>query len=707
MQQRLQQLGGRLEPALVPGPGGTTHVVCAPGMTRAEVEAKLKGYKGLLAASAVEGLMLPEGVAFVTQDFIPSSIAKQQVQPAEGHAPAFLKPAPPAPPQAAAAPAAAAAAAAAGAQAQPHVRVAGEESDSRGSPAAWQRNQAEGQQQQQQQQPASSVATQLLDEAEQQALEDGVVSPQDVQQDQAGGEQPPQQAQLPCRVVRRGAEFVAVRGVKPRYTGGDTGIPWGTAGVFDEPYDPAAARDTVDKLRAFWYSYKGGASPQVPPGSLPQPPAAPGQAQPATNGVCSHACCAARPYCIIDRLNDVKKAYIASRNLDQFRIKAIDRSCHTLSGWPKPLRTPEDVDELSLGRKSAIKVKEIVEKGASSRVAAAEADEQLQVMSRFMEVWGTGHATASKWYAAGHRTLEDVRARVPNLTEQQRASLAHFDDLQQRIPRADIARFEAAVRELCFAMLERRGADDVERTFCFACGSYRRGKEDSQDMDILICLPPSLPDEDCGELLTELLTSMLHRGLVLDELHPDARHAWEPGSHAMWMGLARTPGSQVVRRLDIKIYPHSATPYAVNYFASGMYFNRALRHWANHAAVIARRYNPAANGLKLSDQALEPIFREESRKGHVTTGPEAVAGGGAGLSSDSETEGGLGSAVGSAVGSPAGRPLSQPSPRPGHRSRWPEREGISVLGPAIECRDESALLRVLGLAYVPFHMRNL
>lgn len=44
MQQRLQQLGGRLEPALVPG--GTTHVVCAPAMTRQEVEGKLKGYQG-------------------------------------------------------------------------------------------------------------------------------------------------------------------------------------------------------------------------------------------------------------------------------------------------------------------------------------------------------------------------------------------------------------------------------------------------------------------------------------------------------------------------------------------------------------------------------------------------------------------------------------------------------------------------------------
>lgn len=92
--------------------------------------------------------------------------------------------------------------------------------------------------------------------------------------------------------------------------------------------------------------------------------------------------------------------------------------------------------------------------------------------------------------------------------------------------------------------------------------------------------------------------------------------------------------------------------------------------------------------------------------GHVTTGPEAAAGGGA-LSSDSEAEGGPGGAAVSPVGSPAGRPLSQASPRPKQRSRWGEREGITVLGPAIHCPDESTLMRVLGLSFVPFHMRNL
>jgi hypothetical protein len=34
-----------------------------------------------------------------------------------------------------------------------------------------------------------------------------------------------------------------------------------------------------------------------------------------------------------------------------------------------------------------------------------------QVLSLFLEVWGAGEEVASRWYAAGCRTLEDVRRR--------------------------------------------------------------------------------------------------------------------------------------------------------------------------------------------------------------------------------------------------------------------------------------------------------
>ena len=39
------------------------------------------------------------------------------------------------------------------------------------------------------------------------------------------------------------------------------------------------------------------------------------------------------------------------------------------------------------------------------------------------------------------------------------------------------------------------------------------------------------------------------------------------------------------------------------------------------------------------------------------------------------------------------------------RSRWGKATGVTKLGPLIPCGDETAIFRVLGLAYVPVHMR--
>lgn len=48
------------------------------------------------------------------------------------------------------------------------------------------------------------------------------------------------------------------------------------------------------------------------------------------------------------------------------------------------------------------------------------------------------------------------------------------------------------------------GREDVEFTFCWATGSYRRGAPDSSDIDILICLPPSLAGVSCGAIMSEV-----------------------------------------------------------------------------------------------------------------------------------------------------------------------------------------------------------
>ena len=119
---------------------------------------------------------------------------------------------------------------------------------------------------------------------------------------------------LPCVVVRRGSDWVTVQGRKPRFTGGHTGIPWGSFGVFDEPYDEATARATVEKVRAFWYKTGAGdslqheGSPLIPSNDAGGVSVESAETK-STNGVCSHSACAKRPFCLVARLAEAKNMY--------------------------------------------------------------------------------------------------------------------------------------------------------------------------------------------------------------------------------------------------------------------------------------------------------------------------------------------------------------------------------------------------------------
>ncbi|KAK9820567.1 hypothetical protein WJX72_011724 [[Myrmecia] bisecta] len=451
---------------------------------------------------------------------------------------------------------------------------------------------------------------------------------------------------------------------RPKFSGATSGVEWGFNGRWEEPWNEADAKETLRKLERFWY--RQGTAKEAAEGDVDTdgPDAAQdlelqaserlhgSASQGPVNTVCTHVACSQQKICLIAELDVIKKNY---RGPDkQFKQKAIDRAISAVNAQNKPLVFGSDVDDFDIGEGAKVKLAALINKGSFDRAEAAKGNEHRRVVDQFMAVWGAAEATAERWYNDGARTLDDVRKRT-DLTEQQTVGLKYFDDLQHLIPRVEAVKVEQLVYTTACKLLGCDPEAESDRIHCRGMGSYLRGKPATGDIDFLIMPPASAGEVAPGPLLQSLLTSLLRKGLLLNELSPGRPRSVHDRS-ATWLGLCKPAGSQYVRRIDIKVYKRSALAYAVNYFSGSGSFVRALRFWARASKECAARAAavvPAANGFKLSDVALVPVLKTRERN--------------AADRQDKNTE--------------------------------------VIVGPNQECSCETDIFRMLGLAYVPPSMR--
>ena len=239
----------------------------------------------------------------------------------------------------------------------------------------------------------------------------------------------------------------------------------------------------------------------------------------------------------VDALQRLSKHY--DRIHDQWRTRAFRMAASALRKQPTLIRTKEEaVNIKGVGPSIARQIEEYVTYNNSRRLDAAEADTDNQLLSLFLGVYGAGRSGAQRWIAQGHRTLDDLRNKA-DLTPNQKVGLDHYDDFQQRVPRAEVEQHAAIVRRALRAVDK-----DLE---LIVGGSYRRGNPDSGDIDLLIM------KKDAGKahlhtLMNDSVIPMLtEQGFLKVELATG--HSRVEGSK--WHGASALPGSSVWRRLDL------------------------------------------------------------------------------------------------------------------------------------------------------------
>lgn len=317
----------------------------------------------------------------------------------------------------------------------------------------------------------------------------------------------------------------------------------------------------------------------------------------------------------------VKIRQIRKLTLDEIGVRAYSTSIAALAAYPHLIQRPSEILSLpGCNAKIAELFSQFQQHGGCNHtdddgnVAAADAletDPTLRILNSFYQIWGVGAKTAREFYQRGWRDLDDIVEHGWNtLSRVQQIGVKFYEEFQEGVPRAESEGIATVIRDHAGRVRPEDGTGGgIE---CVIVGGYRRGKELSGDVDIVLShrddavtrnlivdVVASLEAERyITHTLSLHLTSSLREQQTLPFDGDDTRKfdtldkalvVWQdPHFDATTTGDDGRQGKNpnIHRRVDIIISPWRTVGCAVLGWSGGLTFQRDLRRHAKKARSL-------------------------------------------------------------------------------------------------------------------------
>jgi len=228
---------------------------------------------------------------------------------------------------------------------------------------------------------------------------------------------------------------------------------------------------------------------------------------------------------------------------------------------------------------------------------------QRAAVRNLINIWGVGPTKAFHMATLGCKDITDVRKLLNNKNESIKLNLSkniligvkYYENFLEKMDRAEVTKIGEIVEKAVHKIFHEATVSIM--------GSYRRGKAQCGDVDVLITHPKHVETTPLGAI-DWLVESLKHDGHITDHLTSvdtevfkrlppqnrnddsnnesfiDSYDEWflnHKGS-ASYMGVFASPlHPETKRRIDIKFYPMNEQATAILYFTGSGYFNRSMR----------------------------------------------------------------------------------------------------------------------------------
>ena len=271
---------------------------------------------------------------------------------------------------------------------------------------------------------------------------------------------------------------------------------------------------------------------------------------------------------ILDKLST-----IMLKKGENFRARAYQKAQEFIMSYPNNITSLNDLNgKPNIGPAVLERLEEFIISGTLQIIER----EKINPINILSDVYGIGPKKAEDLLAQGITTIEELRINQDKLlNETQKVGLKYYEDILKRIPRQEIECYNTLLKGIFTNNLKNASYEIV--------GSYRRGAENSGDIDIIITT-------DFPQNFTTLIDLLIKQNIIIEVL--------SRGSSKCLVITRLTPSS-IARRVDFLYTSKEEYPFSILYFTGSKIFNTIMRNQA------------LAMGLTMNEHSL---YRIENKK---------------------------------------------------------------------------------------------
>ena len=287
------------------------------------------------------------------------------------------------------------------------------------------------------------------------------------------------------------------------------------------------------------------------------------------------------------------------RTADTFRVIQIKKGLNIIKAFPDEI-TLDNIDKIEkksgIGKGISSRIQEVVETGKLKELEKCDniINVNKEALDDLMSVVGIGRITALEYIKQGIKSVQELKDKIDkneiDVNDKILLGIKYYGKFKDDIPRKEIDKVYKLLTFI-FKKLNKIYKLDEDNEYIFEiCGSYRRGKDISGDIDILFTKKTIDKNENINHLdiLIQLLKTNIKKNndkpFIVDDIT-------DKNYETKYMGFSQYKDNPI-RRLDVRFIPYESYFSGLLYFTGPAELNKNMR-------VIAKNL-----GYKLSEYGL-------------------------------------------------------------------------------------------------------